>query len=373
MKRMSLTLSIVGALSSLSPATPLFKITPLATDGAFDAYVGGINDAGVIVGHTENADGFATAMKWSITGAATPLSGLAGGDGYAKVNRVNSSGVAVGLAHASNGETHATQWKTDGTVVDLGTLGGTYSFAQDIADNGLVVGSSTMATGGQHALTWTEGTGLVDFGSFNSTDRNYYAGFNAVNNAGLKAGTGYRLFSPYHACLSRPGDTGITDISPPAQYSTGMALAVNEGGTVVGYQNLNGRGSPHPVIFNDDGTLTDLGTLNLGEGWAQDVNDAGVIVGRVFGTNDVGDFIQKAFVYMDGTMYDLMDVIGGGAAEGTSGWTQFFEATAINNLGQIAGEGVYNGEIRPFVLTLAPEPASLASVTVLSLALRRRR
>lgn len=375
MKKTLLAFTLPGLLASSAIAgEAMYKITPLDTGGSFDAYAGGINDAGVIVGRTEDANGLATGMKWTLTGAGAPLAGLPGTNGHAEVYRVNSSGAAVGLVIGSDGFSHGAMWKADGTLVDIGTLpGGTFSFANDIADNGVVVGSAGAEIGGSHAFTWTEAGGMVDFGSFNNTDRFYYAGFNAVNNAGLKAGTGYRLFTPYHACVARPGDRGITDISPQRQYSQGMALAVNEGGTIVGWQNINGIGSPHPVIFNDDGSQTDLGTLGLGEGWAMDVNEAGVIVGRVFGVDELtGDQIFKAFVYQNGTMTDLMTLIDQ-PTDGTAGWTQLFEATGINNLGQIVGEGVYNGEIRPFALTLTPEPTSLAAIALGSLVLRRRR
>lgn len=378
MKRTMLSFAVLGLLASSAlagvPTSPTYKITPLVTNGAFDAYAGGINDAGVIVGHTEDGNGLSTAMKWDLTGVGTPMAGLPNTTGHAEIYRVNSSGVSVGLVRAADGFSHAAMWKADGTLVDIGTLpGGSFSFANDISDNGVVVGSAGASTGGSHAFAWTEAGGMVDYGSFNSTSSMYYAGFNGVNNAGLKVGTGYRLFTPYHAMVSRPGETSITDISPPAQFSQGMALAVNEAGTIVGWQNINGRGNPHPVIFNEDGSQTDLGTLGLGEGWATDINEQGVIVGRVFGVDETsGAQIFKAFVYQNGVMTDLMDLIDP-STRGTSGWSALLGASSINNLGQIVGEGVYNGEIRPFVLTLVPEPTSLATLALGAMIVRRRR
>lgn len=373
MKRKMLTLTVVGLFSGAAIAgqNPQYNIKPLDSGGAYDCYITGINDSGKIVGYTVDENNFSTPMTWNLAGVGTPLPALAGSNGHAEPTRVNASGAISGLSRNAAGNTSAVMWKADGTIVEIPSLGGVTSFAQDISDNGVVVGSSYVSNGGSHAFTWTEAGGIVDYGSFNSTDRNYHAGFNAVNDAGKKGGTGYRLFSPFKASISLPGQTGITDISPPAQFSQGMVLGMNEGGTTVGYQNINGTGSPHPVIFNEDGTLTDLGTLGLGEGWAQDVNDAGVIVGRVFGFDDLsGEMIQKTFVYMNGEMFDLMDLI---PQEGTSGWTKFFEASSINDQGQIVGEGLYNGEITPFVMTVVPEPASLGALALAGIVLKRRR
>jgi probable HAF family extracellular repeat protein len=372
MKRTILTLSILGLICSSAFALPQYSITPLVTHGSPDSYATGINDSGKIVGYTVDENGLSSPKVWDLAGNATPLPALANSDGHAEPTRVNASGFISGLSRTPTGDTHAVMWKPDGTIVDIPTLGGVTAFAQDISNSGVVVGSSYVANGGSHAFTWTEAGGLVDYGSFNSTDRNYHAGFNAVNDAGKKGGTGYRLFSPYKASISLPGETGVTDISPPAQYSQGMVLGMNEGGTTVGYQNINGRGSPHPVIFNEDLSLTDLGTLELGEGWAIDVNDAGVIVGRVFGFDDVtGEQIMKAFVYTEGRMYDLMDLVN--QAEGTRDWTLFFEATSINNSGQIVGEGLYKGEVRPFVLSVVPEPSTLTAIALCGVMVRRQR
>ena len=51
------------------------------------------------------------------------------------------------------------------TAIDLGTLGGTFSFATAVNESGQVVGNSTTARSGFHAFSWTQSGGMVDLGT----------------------------------------------------------------------------------------------------------------------------------------------------------------------------------------------------------------
>src|SRR5207342_3492248 len=50
-------------------------------------------------------------------------------------------------------------------IVDLGTLGGSETVALDLSNSGQVVGSSLTATGDRHAFSWTQAGGMVDLGT----------------------------------------------------------------------------------------------------------------------------------------------------------------------------------------------------------------
>ena len=367
----------VASIATFAPragAAVQYNITPLASPaGTTDVYVTGVNNVGQMVGHTVDAGGISHAALWSPNGAHTPLQELTNATGQSsEAYRINNLGQIVGKSKFDANFVHAVVWNA-GVVQDLGILPGATggSFAQDINDQGVVAGSSNAAHG-QHAFTWTPQGGMRDWGSFNSASNQNFAGWNAINNNGVMAGTAYVLFSPFKASMARPTDTQITNISPVAQFSTGMALAINDHDTIVGYQNPN-SGSPHPAIFNGDGTWQDLGTLGLGEGWAEDVNENGVIVGRVFGEDQNQNFVQRAFVWENGQQHELLSLLNNNTPGVGGGWTELFSASGLNDNGVIVGSGLLNGEIRGFMLTPTPEPAALGAIGIIGVALASRR
>jgi len=372
----AISIGSIGSIGSVASAAVQYNITPLASPaGTTDVYVTGVNNAGQMVGHTVDANGISHAALWAPNGAHAPLQELTNAAGQSsEAYRINNAGQIVGKSKFDANFVHAVVWNA-GVIQDIGILPGATggSFAQDINDQGVVAGSSKAATG-QHAFTWTPGGGMQDWGSFNPGSNSNFAGWNAISNAGVMAGTAYVLFSPFKASMARPGDTTITNISPVAQFSTGMALAINNHDVIVGYQNPN-SGNPHPAIFNGDGTWQDLGTLGFGEGWAEDINDNGVIVGRVMGVDPDDNFVQHAFVYQDGVQYNLLSLLNNNNLGGAGPWTQLFSASGLNDDGVIVGSGVFNGEITGFMLTPTPEPACIGAIGLIGamLTVRRRR
>jgi len=69
--------------------------------------------------------------------------------------------------------------------VELGTLGGTSSFANDINDAGVVVGSAQTSSGQTHAYRWTVNGGMVDLGALPGHD---YSAAIDVDDAGIVLG-----------------------------------------------------------------------------------------------------------------------------------------------------------------------------------------
>jgi probable HAF family extracellular repeat protein len=137
--------------------------------------------------------------------------------------------------------------------------------------------------------------------------------------------------------------TGL-GILPGGLYSA--AHAINQQGVAVGWSGLDFRGpdvanATHAVIYNQ-GRIIDLGVLpgDLNS-YAQDINSAGWVVG----SSEALDEVARAFLYADGQMYDLNDLI-----KRNSGWT-LRGATGLNDRGQIVGWGLRDGQPRGFLLT----------------------
>ncbi|RYG23468.1 DUF3466 family protein [bacterium] len=360
---MKTTLTLLASLATSAALAAGYSIQGLDFTGAVETYGYGLNDHGVVVGYGIDAGGVSRAFSWQ-NGVSTALSPLATSS---EAYRINNKGQIVGKAATGAAAPHATLWDTDGAT-DLGTLGGDHSFANDINEAGVVAGSAG-AEKGSHAFIWTKDGGMVDYGNLNPDDGFQHAGFNGINESGLMVGTAYRLFTPYHAAMAKPGDKALSDIAGPGRYSASMAMAVNDAGTIVGWSN-NGSGNGHAAILNGDGTYLDLGSLGLDESRAFDINEAGDIVGEVSGYDDEGFAVGAAFLYTKGTMVNLNDLLPTG-----TGWDGVLEAHGINNKGQIVGVGLYGGEIRGFVLTpeAVPEPASMAALGYGALAVLRRR
>ncbi len=106
------------------------------------------------------------------------------------------------------------------------------------------------------------------------------------------------------------------------------------------------RAARGPLETDAAGTVTgtiDLGVLGLDYSTALAINEVGAVVG----TSD-----SRAFRWSGGTMEDLNDLI---AAD--SGW-RLSQATAINNVGQIAGSGLHNGRFLRLPPHTAPDRES---------------
>jgi hypothetical protein len=89
-----------------------------------------------------------------------------------------------------------------------------------------------------------------------------------------------------------------------------------------------------------------LPTLNYG--FANDVNSAGDIVGRM---SDAILVQFTAFLYRNGVTYDLFSLIPV-AQTGPAQWTRLTDALFINDNKQIAGYGVYNGVTTGYLMTV---------------------
>ncbi|MBI5864834.1 MAG: hypothetical protein HZB38_10055 [Planctomycetes bacterium] len=316
------------AVTALCPAQT-YSIVDLGTLGGPISGAYAINDFGRVAGVSTRADASTYAFIWN--DGLTKLDPLAGdhqSHGFAITNndrvlaasydlgevvvhgfawendvvtplgdflprRGNAAGTIVGYVTVFDPSfgwvDRAARW-TGGSLIEMGTLGGHFSYAYGMTEDGRVVGSSRLTNDAtQHAFLWQAG---------------------AFHDLGTLGG------------------------------SSSQAYAINAAGDVVGWSDTI-AGAPHGFLFSTDAggnvtSRTDLGDLSGGHSYAYAVNNHGQVVGASG---------SRAFVWQSGVMTDLNTMIPAGA-----GW-RLESAWDINDSGQIVGIGTHMGFPHAFLMT----------------------
>lgn len=395
MKTILISIAAGSLLAAFATAqTPRYTITDLGTLGGAYSYGFGINNAGEVSGGaataTQSGGLSQTAFLW-YRGHMTNLGTLPGGLN-SDAGGPNASGESAILSETSvpdpNGEdfcefgTHrqclAAVWK-HGTLTALPNLpAGNNAAAFDLNNRGQIVG---FAENGVHDSTC------------------------------LTGGTPFQV-TQFEAVLW--GANGKIRELPPLHGDTvGFAFGINDSGQVVGSSGLCANSSippapsgAHAVLWEEDGSATDLGNLGGAMNVADAVNNRGEVVGgalspvdgtihtflwtkdtgmRDYGAfpgafvtvapccntiNNSGEVVgfaidgngPRALVWQDKVPVDMNTLIPPG-----SPW-YLQNACSINDAGEIAGQGLINGEVHAFLATprhggpgsqsLAPAPLS---------------
>lgn len=209
------------------------------------------------------------------------------------------------------------------SITDLGSLGGSESFAYAINDSGEVVGSSRLPGDTQtHTFLYRAGV-LTDLYPLNS--QGIQTGPPGINNVG-QISSGLIVDGVYVPAVlnSKTGDLtllgslgGITSFG-----FNGVATATNGAGHAVGYSYVDSI-TRHAFLYRD-GVMTDIGSLGGPSGYsaALGINNAGTTVGF---SSDQPNGVAHAFVYRDGVMTRI------------GPFTESY-ANQVNNRGQVVGE-----------------------------------
>jgi probable HAF family extracellular repeat protein len=201
------------------------QVTNLITDNWLSGAAYGINDAGQVVGGIKVFGAIAHACLYDGHGGWTDLGTLGGTDTYA--HAINNAGQIIGGSISGEYSDDRAFIYSKGTMTDLGFLPGGYqSHANGINSAGDVVGDA--CTGGDsepHAFLYRNGTmidlnGLIDPASGWTLE---YAG--AINDGGQIACSGYVSSEPFWL-YSEEHNLLLTPIPEPATLSlVGLGLA----------------------------------------------------------------------------------------------------------------------------------------------------
>jgi len=292
-------------------------------------------------------------------------------------------------------------------VINLGTLGGDYSYAYCINDSGSIVGQTSTAEGSARGFVWQNGT-MLNLGTLPNTNSSVARGINNLNQiVGL---SDYRSFIMQNGNMTELALNEIYKINDSGQAAgskvdvnfniiavlwhngniielgtlggdDSQAFDISETGYVVGRSQLPNN-SRRAFLWHN-GNMINLGTLGDDQSWANSVNDSGHTVGwstspatvrtpllwknnsiinlitlggiggSAYGINNEGKIVGfstdinenlKACLWENGSIVNLNSV------SDTSGGWELKTAFSINNSGQIAGYGTYNGATRAFLL-----------------------
>jgi probable HAF family extracellular repeat protein len=249
----------------------------------------------------------AHALQYTITDLGT----LGGTSSYAL--GMNSAGHIVGYSTTSSGDTRAFFW--DGiSMTNLGTLGGTFSQAMDINDSGLIVGRSYDGSGVMHAFSYNGS--MTDIGNLGGYG---YAEAWGVNNSGQITGISNVDGIPGHN-HSFFYDGSMVDLGTSGS-NFSMGFNINASGHIAGMSTT--AGGDFRAFYWDGSTYTTIGTLGGTMSIAGSLNDSGVVAGM--STNASGE--HRLFIW-NGTMTDLGGILN---------QSLFSAPNDINNLGQIVG------------------------------------
>jgi probable HAF family extracellular repeat protein len=331
-------------LASLAAAQS-YTVTDL---GGVNAIGSGISPNGNVVGQSGSFGFF-----WSPSRGLLKLAGLPGGNS-SQANGINANGVIAGesTVNVEGYELdHAVIW-TNGKIQDLGvltTLG--QSWASGINAAGQVAGSANPLDSNPHAFLWTSASGIQDLGTLPGGS---YSTALAINRFGQIVGYS-DLADGNSVAFVWSKARGMLDLATLPGGGTSAAIAINDLGQIAGGSGC-GAACSHAVLWSKKaGSIQDLG-LVTGSTFssAYGINNKGQVVGAVSFSSGP----NHAFVWSQAAgMQDLNNLI-----PANSGW-MLQSADAINDSGQITGQGAINGVTHTFLLTPAAGSESLAAAS----------
>ncbi len=184
-------------------------------------------------------------------------------------------------------------------------------------DAGHVVGWSYLSNGNFRSLYW-DGYSTIDLGTFGGKQGQAYD----INNEDVIVGHAQDSDDAYHPF--RYEDEVLVDIGDGVFWG-GHAYCINDAGQIAGRANYIDGPGRQPILWDGE-AIINLTTVTEHGGEALGVNENGVVVGAVIGSN----LFDQAVAWIDGRIIQLDDFLDGDGRRST--------ALAVNDLNVAVGQ-----------------------------------
>ncbi|NVN92035.1 MAG: DUF3466 family protein [Desulfuromonadales bacterium] len=326
--------------------------------GPMDIRTRGVSDDGTTVGERQDQwAGELSIITWK-NGTLTRLL-FPGEYTEGRAYAINRSGVIVGEANHPALVTNTAFRYKDGTMENLGALpGATASEARAVNDLGQSAGSSftgfILNSGSKRAVRFELNGTITDLGTLGGTSSQAFG----INNLGQVIGTSVVEPDGMNSNAFLYSNGAMINLGSLAGLGS-FPWKINNSGKIVGY-STDANWIERAFVYSD-WTMKNIDSIGVKGSQALDVNDGGLVVGYF---KDAAR-VSHAFLYTDDAgQIDLNSLL-----PADSGW-MLNEAHKINEKGQIAGVGTYNGTSQGFLLTPSARitafslPSTASSLTV---------